>query len=421
MTFSTVDPALATTFAAFEGGDVRWCLLRGEGELDEPREDVDLLVAATDISAAAAILGRLGYLQLPAWGRGSHRFFLAYDADGDRWTKLDIVTRLSFGRYGEFETDAAVACIARRVAVGGGRAYLLDEVDRFWALFLHCLLDRGAFPPRHRERLAELAKAADGASPLADWFDERAGHTNSRAVATAIREGEWRRLAALGGAMRSAMRRKDAGALASGGRRAALQRLTKVRTLLFGRGMSVALLGPDGAGKSTLAKGLAETFYFPVRTVYMGLYGQGAGRRPPRGLLGRLRRQWGGYLRGVVHAARGRLVVYDRWGYDARLGASETAGLRSRIRRWLLANALPAPDLVILLDAPPELLLARKGEHDVELLRLHRGAYLELAKSLPHAHVVAADRDPDTVRREVTKLIWDCMRSRRGTPPGKFA
>src|SRR5947208_14851621 len=39
------------------------------------------------------------------------------------------------------------------------------------------------------------------------------------------------------------------------------------------RGLSIALLGPDGAGKSTLAMGIQHSFVFPVRLVYMGLTG----------------------------------------------------------------------------------------------------------------------------------------------------
>ena len=37
------------------------------------------------------------------------------------------------------------------------------------------------------------------------------------------------------------------------------------------KGLTVALLGPDGVGKSTLLAGLAASYPVPVRQIYMGM------------------------------------------------------------------------------------------------------------------------------------------------------
>jgi MoxR-like ATPase len=55
------------------------------------------------------------------------------------------------------------------------------------------------------------------------------------------------------------------------------RRAQRVYAALCRRGLRVALLGHDGAGKSTLAQSLTESFFFPVRTFYAGL-----SRRPTR-------------------------------------------------------------------------------------------------------------------------------------------
>ena len=67
------------------------------------------------------------------------------------------------------------------------------------------------------------------------------------------------------------------------------------------RGVSVTLLAPDGAGKSTLADLIQESFYFPVSKLYMGLYQKGKEAKhrtsiPGVGLSKRLIRIWFHYI-----------------------------------------------------------------------------------------------------------------------------
>jgi thymidylate kinase len=61
---------------------------------------------------------------------------------------------------------------------------------------------------------------------------------------------------------------------------------------------------------------------------------------------------------------------------------------------------------VLLLDAPGELLYARKGEHDVALLERQREGYRALQPRFPRAFVLDASRDADRVRASATALIW---------------
>lgn len=407
-------PVLAAAFSALDRASVAWALLRGEAELDQAGEDVDLLVASADRDAAARALTELGYLRLASWGRGSHRFFVTYDETHDTWVKIDMVTTLDFGPHGSIRTDTADACLARRRSVDG--VELLHDEDRFWALLLHCILDRGDVPERHATPLLTLAASATAEGPLALWFTahQPEGSGTARVLASA-RDGDWGSLVAFGRRMQADHRWRSKRSLVLRGSRAAARRMTKLRTLALEPGLTMALLGPDGAGKSTLAEGLARTFIFPVRSVYMGLYGAGSADRPPRGMIGRVRRLWTGYARALFHQSRGRLVVYDRFGYDALLTQPRATRLRSRVRRWLLSHAIPAPDVVVLLDASSPMLRARKQEQDLATLEAQRRAYLDLASRLGNVQVVPADRSADVVRRAVTAMIFQrYLEKRRG-------
>jgi hypothetical protein len=177
---------------------------------------------------------------------------------------------------------------------------------------------------------------------------------------------------------------------------------------IAGRGPSVALLAPDGAGKSTLVEGLSAYRHLPVWTAYLGLYPRSERRVPVPGVgfLRRIVRQWRLYLLARRRQAGGTIVVFDRYPYDARLAPRRPGGRLDRLRRWLLGRVLPAPDLAIVLNAPAEILRSRKAEQDLEELRRQRREYLSLAARLPcHTVLVDAGRSAGDVRREVAELI----------------
>ncbi|MDP9346146.1 MAG: hypothetical protein M3P44_10550, partial [Actinomycetota bacterium] len=166
-----VPPALAGVLAAWDEAGVRWCLLRGAEDLQDPAGDVDLLVDRSDAEVVRRLLTRHGaFLEKPAWGRRPHRFFVTYVEDEDRWLKLDLVTELCFGRRHELRTTAADAVLARTVR--SGTLTHPAAPDAFWALLLHVLLD-GRPPDAHRAR--ELRQHAAAArtrdAPLADVVD----------------------------------------------------------------------------------------------------------------------------------------------------------------------------------------------------------------------------------------------------------
>jgi thymidylate kinase len=109
------------------------------------------------------------------------------------------------------------------------------------------------------------------------------------------------------------------------------------------------------------------------------------------------------------HRARGGIVVFDRYTLDAnvnaRLRRTPTSWAR-RLRDALLQAGACRPDLVLVLDAPGEVLYARKGEHSPGRLEQMRRAYSALAAEFPEVVVIDASRDAGAVCRTVTSLLW---------------
>jgi thymidylate kinase len=144
------------------------------------------------------------------------------------------------------------------------------------------------------------------------------------------------------------------------------------------RGISVALLGPDGTGKSTLAAALKAESPRPITIVKVRLQAsRPMGSQALRWMLGTIR-----VVRVALAArmalARGRVVVWDRHPLeDAATGAVGRRVLGPG-RGWL-AWLFPAPHLIVVLDAHPDELIARRATEDPAHLASLRSIYLALA------------------------------------------
>jgi thymidylate kinase len=408
-------PTLAQTFAALDFEHVVWCLLRGDIELDRHISEIDLLILPEHRRAAERVFRRLGYMRIAGAGRGTHRFWVTYVEQDDRWVKLDTVTELAYGPAFELDSGAAATVLGRRSR--SGQMWLPSRSDDFWTLLLHSILDGSPIQQERVHRLRDAAAHATSEGPLPRWLASHAPpRWDADAAIGAARTADLNALSYLGRTMVEAGPKPTAMAA-----RVAMAR-ERVRGVLTERGLSVALLGPDGAGKSTVAARIGERLPMPVRTEYMGLFSRDrvVGRAPSGGLehasrlVGHVVRQWRGYLRGLRHRTRGRLVVYDRFSYDALLREPRRAWIGGRARRWILAHAVPSPDVVIILDAPAAVLHERKGEHDIATLESQRQAYLRLAERTPVAEVVRTDRSIEDIEREIARLIWRAYVVRHG-------
>jgi thymidylate kinase len=228
---------------------------------------------------------------------------------------------------------------------------------------------------------------------------------------------------------------------------------------------TVAIIGPDGVGKTTVARALETAAPVPVKYVYMGdnpaaanhtlpttrwwksrprvheaeAHANGAtlsrrassGSRPARrGMLRtvlRPARKTLGFCNRILEetyrqavaarfARHGFVVVYDRhFLFDYWFTDVDAAGprpLRRRLHGQLLQRLQRPPDLVICLDAPGEVVWRRKGEFTPEFLEKRRAQYRSLASRVDHFAVVDANRPLDLVVGDVRDLLREFDRSR---------
>ena len=142
---------------------------------------------------------------------------------------------------------------------------------------------------------------------------------------------------------------------------------------------------------------------------------------PPRKLLVSLAKlgfTWGNYtLAGYVadiypRLVRSTLVLLDRCYHDVLV---DPRRYRYGGPAWVARAVgwfIPRPQLVILLDAPPDVLYSRKRELPFEEIARQREAYLELSRNLSNGYVVDASKPLDEVVFRVERLILDYMAKR---------
>lgn len=219
---------------------------------------------------------------------------------------------------------------------------------------------------------------------------------------------------------------------------------------------TVALVGGDGAGKTTIANSVIQSSELPMKYLYMGLSTRSSNHALPTSrlvlflkqqiyqkktkksasplpdempasqleyseethgwvwntarFLNRLAEAWYRQLISINYQLRGYVVIYDRhFFFDTAPGVinsqNQSLLLFDKLYFWFMSHWYPKPNLTIFLDAQPDLLYHRKGEATPEYLEQQRGVFLDQGKKLAHFIRVDASQPLDKVRNEVMQHI----------------
>jgi len=111
---------------------------------------------------------------------------------------------------------------------------------------------------------------------------------------------------------------------------------------------------------------------------------------------------------------RNGFIIFDRYYYDLLL---DPRRYRYGAPMWLarfVSYLVPKPDLIIILDAPVNIIHARKQEVTEEQTECQRLSYREFAELEENCKVVSADQPIEKVVSDVNKMILNYMSKRTG-------
>jgi thymidylate kinase len=205
--------------------------------------------------------------------------------------------------------------------------------------------------------------------------------------------------------------------------------------LLYPVGFSVAFLGPDGSGKSTIARltldrvsgsfhGCKLLYWRPSLLPAMGRLKvwdvQNESETNPRPHDHPQQNRFKSLLRFFYYLldyiigypikvywakVKKQIVCFDRYYYDYFVDLHR---YRFNIPKWLpkiFMHFVPSPDITIYLDAEPEILIRRKQELSIDELTRQVQQFRSHISLIPKSFVVRTDRQTEEIVKEIAFLI----------------
>jgi thymidylate kinase len=426
---------LLGVFETLERASIPYCVLHGYDAYPWwIKSDVDCMISA-DVRPFALIAllqkncARIGADVVRA--RGYEFLLSGKNVDGSRcFLKLDMSV--------DYEVDDRLFYAGSEVLESRSRhrQFSVPAVHLEFGCYLVRKIAKGRLDEEHGQKLTHLYQHdAAGCRKQVDRFWK---HGSSALILSAAESGKWEpvrlRLDKLRAELRMRATLRSPWRVVGNRLRRLAGRMSRVWRP--DGGLSVVFLGPDGAGKSTVVQAMGQSlasafprtacYSFPPALLDHFLHRpQATDSRPHESPL----RSWpASVVRAVlywfayytlgyyvtVHLAlvRNTLVLHDRHFVDALV---DPRRYRYGGPLWLLRLIwwlVPKPDLVILLDAPPGVLQARKQEVPFEETARQREAYLTLMGTMRNGNVVDAARPVDMVVGDVNDIVLQYLATR---------
>jgi len=221
---------------------------------------------------------------------------------------------------------------------------------------------------------------------------------------------------------------------------------------------SIAIIGQDGSGKSTISNMLLENLNLPLKYLYMGRNVESGKfnlptskliyylkiyeykkknkikefdkakklslhdldkdrKKDTRGHIGaflrltsRLLEEWFRLIISWYYQSRGFIVLYDRhfifdYAVDPEKQDLSKLRLTERIHLWTLNHLYEKPSLVVFLNAPGTVLFARKGEASVDYIDQKNKLFERIGSTMPNFIIIDASQPVEIVYENIIKKI----------------
>jgi thymidylate kinase len=414
----------------------RYCILAGYETLPmRLTSDIDFMVSKLDFDRLPHLLksfaDRYGLRLVQAFDHElSARYFILVKLEDKACLYLHPDSASDYRRLGRKWLDAGNVLDHRRLHPRG--FWIPAPKDEF-DYYLVKKVGKGELNARHGTHLSELY--AEDREGCREALGKRWPAASVTKICDVAASSDWSGVSgaipALAKELLESPQEPDAGSRL-------MEVARKSRRVLAPSGCWITLLGPDGSGKSSLIEALTDVTQPAFRNVHsyhlrpgLLLGGKNSARKPvtdPHALparsvfasLAKLAVFWCDYVGGYWLRVRPRmvhstLVIFDRYFHDLLVDSKR---YRFNAPRWLTRLAgrfLPLPDLVFILDAPPEVLQARKQEVSLAECTRQCEAYKGLAEDLQsrtRTVVIDTSLPLDECVRTMAGEIFDFLEAR---------
>ena len=444
------EQALIGVLRTLQRHQVPFWIIDGYGQGVFDPVDIDVLVprAALPDKIARAIYEARDEIgaSIISWDR-DNQFVLACTSDDNAETRsprfLRIHLRPDYRRVGRYfyDGDEVLATQSARPITIDTEAFAAPSTPREFGCYLLEKIAKNSLGPVHERVLTEAFRndPAGCAREIGRFWSA----ANAALIESAARGGNWEVVQRAQSELRSELRRGafvrrplwTVGYKLSKG-------LRRVREWLRpSSGLHVVMLGPDGVGKSTVVEVLQRDLAPAFCGIEYGTFAPGLLPRkpnlgggqphglPPRSLPASIVKAlwWIVYYSVGYHftirpvLAEGGLALNHRYCVDAIV---DSRRYRYRGPQWLLKLAWKLarkPDLVFLLDAPPEVVQARKKEVAFEETVRQRDAYRKIVNPMPNGYVIDSTQPVADVVADVEEVIFKSMAERAARQLGLAA